>query len=113
MDDGSTAISESAMVIHYSDAPLGEIAPASGRRFYTWTFPGAPVKVRLALDVVDDIQTADVVENSFKICGGLLQGKVRDGAIFIDSYRPLEDLNAASVQEAIRAPLRGSRFLSC
>ena len=94
------------MAVDYSDPqPADKASVAFDRRFYTWTFPGAPVKVRLALNIVDEIRGAIGTDNPPNIGGGLLFGAVRHGAIVIDRARPIAHLNAGSVQEALRAPV--------
>lgn len=79
-------------------------SPLVERRFYSWNFPGAPIKVELELGVVDQIRRQmDAVtgEDEGDERGGLLLGETRNGTVFVTGCIPVEPLTVAAFEAAV------------
>jgi TonB family protein len=61
----------------------------SGSTHYVWTFQGAPVRIRIALDAVRRIREYLVAGPGKSEVGGLLLGKPHAGGVVIDDFAPL------------------------
>jgi hypothetical protein len=73
-------------------------------RYYSWNFPGAPIKVELELGVVDRIRREmDAVtgEGAETKRGGLLLGETRNGVVFITDCEPVEPSTVAAFEAAV------------
>ena len=73
---------------------------------YTWGFPGSPLEIRMQLSVVHEMSrrlgnTAGANGNS-RLEGGLLLGqKPRLGITQMTGFRPLSELDATSIEQAL------------
>ena len=79
-------------------------APQFSTDSYTWSFPGAPIQIRLNLEVVSrlrmQIQDSEKGPGALSACG-LLTGETRQpGVTRILGFKPLQTLDAASVEAA-------------
>lgn len=87
------------------------MSPAASRtvpNFYTWTFPGSPIEVRLQLSMVQGLQrklSRSEGLNGAPVsgCGLLLGSKPRAGVTQISGFQPLPVLDTASVLDASAA----------
>ena len=74
------------------------LAIAQHPTHYTWSFPGSPLKVRLALDVVERLQTQlNPDKNSTQ--HGLLLGRAVGQTTEIDDFTALSDSKSPSISE--------------
>jgi hypothetical protein len=79
--------------------------------FYTWSFPGAPIKVELDLDVVDRIRKEidEIPGDDRPPSGaGLLLGEVRAGTVVISGCRKVVAATTNAFEAAIREIKLGS-----
>ena len=71
---------------------------------YTWGFPGAPIQIRLDLEVVTrlrkQIQDSEKGPGVLSACGLLLGETHQPGVTRILGFKPLQTLDAASVEAA-------------
>ncbi len=87
------------------------MSPAVSRpvpNFYTWTFPGSPIEVRLQLSMVQGLQrklSRSEGLNGAPVsgCGLLFGSKPRVGVTQISGFQPLAVLDTASVLDASTA----------
>ncbi len=89
--------------------PVGPTGSAA-KRMYTWTFPGAPVQIRIGIDLVGQIEReiwGMLGAGSGQELWGILLGNVQSSAVVeIQAYRSLESpWNAAT-------PIRWERALA-
>jgi hypothetical protein len=78
---------------------------------YSWSFPGAPIKVELDLDVVDRIRREidDISGDDRPPSGaGLLLGEVRAGTVVVTGCRKAPAATANALEAAIREIKLGS-----
>ncbi len=79
-------------------------SPLVEHRFYSWNFPGAPIKVELELGVVDQIRgQMDAVtgEDDGAGRGGLLIGETRYGTVYVTSCIPVEPFTITAFEAAV------------
>jgi hypothetical protein len=66
---------------------------------YTWVFPGSPIQVRLALDIVERLQKHLNRSDKSSAEHGLLLGQVVGQITIIDDFRAISSPNPPSINE--------------
>jgi periplasmic protein TonB len=84
-------------------AAINERVATPGPRHYLWSFPGSPVKIHLALEVVARLQSQLSGEDGTASWGGLLSGHVDGLATTISDFHPLTGGEAADIQAGLAA----------
>jgi hypothetical protein len=71
--------------------------------YYVWSFPGSPIKVHLALEVVKGMQ-AQLRDGGANAAGsGLLQGGISGQTTVVSGFQPLARGDAEEIEQAIVA----------
>src|ERR1043166_4695376 len=88
-------------------AELSPQSKATDPKDYLWSFPGCPVKVRLSLSVVAELQRRfDKSAPSRE--EGLLVGGTANGFTMISGYRPLSNVGSRDRRDAVAALLEST-----
>jgi hypothetical protein len=94
--------------VHGSEAGSNAVAPTPAffPRFYTWTFPGCPIRIRVRLEIVAVLQR--LIERAqapgtlgSHACGLLLGDTAIPGVTEVAGIEPLPDLNVPAIEAAI------------
>jgi hypothetical protein len=88
--------------------PTNENVVPAAPQHYLWWFPGCPVKVHLALDVVQRLNERLRCTQAVASDEGLLFGKAADGTTEILDLQPATDTNVPGMVAGLRAERKGS-----
>ncbi len=89
----------------------GAARPLVESRFYSWSFPGAPIKVELDLAVVNRMRKEldALASETAAVKRGLLLGETRKGVLFITGYEPVEPVTVAGFEAAVERRKSGGK----